>query len=67
MCYNKGTKREEITTMTTYYFTAYQYEIIKDRVPHGEPEYYREDGIVCVKVKVNEDIFTSIALREGWI
>ena len=53
--------------MLTYYFTAYQYEMIKNRVPHAEPIYYTEDNVLCVEVKINEDIFLSIANREGWI
>ena len=53
--------------MATYYLTAHQFNLIKDRVPHANPIFYKEDGILCVKVQMNEDIFTDVATKEGWI
>ena len=53
--------------MLTYYFTARQFDIIKDRVPHADPCYYKEDGVLCVKVRMNPDIFECVATKLGWI
>ena len=53
--------------MYTYYLTAYQFNRIKNRVPHANPIHYKEDGVLCVKVQMNPDIFTDVATKEGWI
>ena len=53
--------------MATYYLTARQFDLIKNRVPHADPIFYKEYGVLCVKVKMNEDIFTDVATKEGWI
>ena len=53
--------------MLTYYFTARQFDFIKDRVPHADPVFYEEDGVLCVKVQMNTDIFTDVATKEGQI
>ena len=66
MCYNKDTKGKELTAMTTYTMTIYHFNEIKDRVPHAEPKFFKQDGITCVEVKMNEDIFNCVAKKKGW-
>ena len=53
--------------MTTYTMTIYHYNEIKDKVPHNEPKFFKQDGITCVEVKMNEDIFTGVIKKLGWV
>ena len=53
--------------MSTYYLTVAQFELIKNRVPFANPICYREYGVPCVKVKMNDDIFYDVAKKIGWI
>ena len=53
--------------MSTYYLTLTQFNLIKNRVPFANPICYKEYGVTCVKVKMNDDIFHSVAKEKGWI
>ena len=53
--------------MATYYLTKYQFDLIKDRVPHNTPKFVKEYGVDCVEVEMQEDIFTAVATQMGWI
>ena len=66
LCYNKGTKEKEMQTMATYTMTIYHFNEIKDRVPHADPKFFKQDGMTCVEVKMNEDIFNDVAKKKGW-
>lgn len=52
--------------MITYHLTLKLYESIKDRVPHADPIFYKESGVTCVKVLLDEDLFEDIVAKEGW-
>lgn len=53
--------------MSTYFLTKYQFNLIKDRVPHNDPKFFKEYGVDCVEVKMQDDIFTDVVTKMGWI
>lgn len=55
--------------MTTYTFNEQWYNEIKDRVPHGEPYFFKEAGwqLNYVEVDVQEDIFIKVSTELGWM
>ena len=55
--------------MTTYTINIHWYNEIKDRVPHGEPHIYREEGwqMDYTEVDVQEDIFIEVSRKLGWM
>lgn len=55
--------------MATYIINIQWYNEIKDRVPHGEPYIYKEEGwhLEHVEVDVQEDIFLDVSRKLGWI
>ena len=53
--------------MTTFYLTIYHWNEIKNEVLHGEPEFYAEDGVPCVKVDFHEEAFFQFAAKKGWL
>ena len=55
--------------MTTYTINIHWYDEIKDRVPHGEPYIYREEGwqMDYAEVDVQEDIFIEVSRKLGWM
>ena len=55
--------------MTTYTINEKWYNEIKDRVPHGEPHFFTEEGwqLMFVEVDVQEDIFLEVSAKLGWI
>lgn len=58
-----------MNAMTTYTVNIQWYNEIKDRVPHGEPYIYREEGwqMDYAEVDVQEDIFLEVSRKLGWI
>ena len=55
--------------MVNYAITLAHYNEIKDRVPHGEPYIYREEGwqMDYAEVNVQEDIFIEVSHKLGWM
>jgi hypothetical protein len=65
--YNKGTKKERSPLMNTFYLTIYHWNEIKNEVLHGEPEFFEDEGILCVKVEMHEEAFFQFARKNGWV
>ena len=53
--------------MSTYFLTKYHFNLIKDRVPHNTPKFFKDCGIDCVEVEMQDDIFTAVTTQLGWI
>lgn len=53
--------------MNTFYLTIYQWNAIENEVLHGEPEFFKDGDVLCVKVEIHEEAFFQFARKNGWV